>query len=431
MGTCTDHGHMGQTVHPGRAPRAQWRRRRGFALLAVGSLAAAPFLTGCSSSVAAASTSLRGVLAATVVHSDGTTRPALDGLTLKPGDVVRTGPGGRAELVTRSRVVYVGSQASVQVVDGAHQVLRLGSVVANAQRGAPALDIEVGSLDVHTPSGSAIRAERSVTSRVGALAGPSQVTTSAGRRLTIDPLHQAMVGGDSLPDSTTPLRLTDDDGEARAVPDLVRDDETLNGLARGIDSTGPSTTRVVQASWSGPLTAPAGVDRSERLLPAVIAATGSAAGADARYQRAVDYRKAGGSWGVIARLLGVPAQSVVATLAAFEKSQPPGRIGSVAAVLASAGITSTGNGSHSGGNGTNSGNGGSGNDGGNGSGGSTPTPSPSSSGTVDQVLGTVNDTVGEVLSILPTPTPTPTPTRTSVLPVPVPSVSLPQLPIGH
>jgi len=311
---------------------------------------------------------------------------------------------------------------------------RLGGVVVNAQDGAPALDIEVGGLDVHTPSGSAVRAERSVTSRIGALAGPTEVTTSAGRRLTIDALHQAMVGGDALPDSTTALRLTDDDGEAHAVPDLVRDDETLNGLARGIDSTGPSTTRVVAASWSGPLTAPRGVGRSERLLPAVIAATGSPGGADARYRRAVDFRKAGGSWGVIAHLLGVPAQDVVATLAAFEKTQPPGRVGSVAAVLASAGLTGNAGGSHTGGNGGDNGGNGSGdnNNGGHGSGGPSPSPSPSPSGTVDQVIGTVNDTVGDVLSILPTPTPTPSSSRQTIqLPVPVPSVNLPQLPTGH
>jgi hypothetical protein len=423
---------MGQTVHPGR-------RVRGLALLAIGSLVATPFLTGCSTSGAAASTSLRGVLAATVLHSDGSTGPALDGLTLRPGDVVRTGADGRAELVTRNRVVYVGSQAAVQVVDGAHQVLRLGGVVANAQHGAPALDIEVGGLDVHAPTGSAVRAERSFTSRIAALAGPTEVTTSAGRRLTVDALHQAMVGGDALPDSTTPLRLTDDDGEAHAVPDLVRDDETLNGLARGIDSTGPSTTRVVEASWSGPLTAPRGVDRSERLLPAVIAATGSAAGADQRYSRAVDYRKAGGSWGVIAHLLGVPAQNVVATLAAFERTQPPGQIGSVAAVLASVSAAGNGAGGGSHGGGRDTGNNGGGQDtgttGGHGSGGPAPTPSPSSGGgTVGQLVGTVDNTVGQVLSILPTPVPTPTPTKTALpLPIPLPSVNLPLplLPSGH
>ena len=405
-------------------------------MLAAASLAATPFLTGCSTSVAASPTTLRGVLAATVVHTDGTSRPGIDGLKLQPGDVVRTGSAGRAELVTRDRVVYVGSQAAVQVVDGLHQVLRSGAVVVDAQQGTD-LDLDVASLDVSVPAGSATRAERSVTSRIAALVGSTGVRSTAGRRLTITALHQAMVGGDALPDSTTPLRLTDDDGEAHAVPALVRDDETLNGLARGIDSTGPSTARVITASAAfGALTAPPGVGRSDRLLPAVIAATGPSAGAHERYGRAVDYRKAGGSWGVIAHLLGVQAHGVVDTLAAFERTAPPGRIGSVAAVLATAGLrpdgTAIGSGRHdhsnSNGNGTDNGNG----SGDNGGGGSSPTPSPSPSGPVGSVVGTVNDTVGEVLSLLPTPSPSPTSkSSTPGLPVPVPSISLPPLPIGH
>jgi hypothetical protein len=175
------------------------------------------------------------------------------------------------------------------------------------------------------------------------------------------------------------------------------------------------------------------------LLPAVIAATGSAAGADQRYSRAVDYRKAGGSWGVIAHLLGVPAQNVVATLAAFERTQPPGQIGSVAAVLASVSAAGNGAGGGSHGGGRDTGNNGGGQDtgttGGHGSGGPAPTPSPSSGGgTVGQLVGTVDNTVGQVLSILPTPVPTPTPTKTALpLPIPLPSVNLPLplLPSGH
>jgi hypothetical protein len=413
---------------------------RGFALLAAGSLVAAPFLTGCSSSVASATTSLRGVLAATVVHTDGSSRPAINGLALHPGDVVRTGDGGRAELVTQKRVVYVGSDAAIQVVDGLHQVLRAGAIVADAQAG-PDLDLTVASLDVSVPAGSATRAERSVTSRIAALAGPTDVRSTAGRRLTIDVLHQAVVGGDALPDTTTPLRLTDDDGEAHAVPTLVRDDETLNGLARGMDSTGPSTARVITASADFTTQpAPSGVGRSERLLPAVIAATGSSSGAEQRYTRAVDYRKAGGSWGVIAHLLGVQARNVVATLAAFERTQPPGRIGSVSAVLASAGIAPDGGGTHATDGTRRTGGSRQGSDtadnGGQPSGGPSPSPSPSSSGPVGTVLDTVNDTVGDVLSLLPKPTPSPTqaahgPTLPVPLPVPLPSVSLPPLPIGH
>jgi len=402
------------------------------------SLAAVPFLTGCSTSVSAATTTLSGVLAATVVHSDGSTSPAVDGARLRPGDMVETGSGGRAELLTQGRVVYVGSGAAVQVIDGDHQVLRTGAIVADAQHG-PELHAQVAGLAVAIPAGTAVRAERSVTVRVAALAGRADVQSAAGRTLTIDGLHQTMVGGDALPDSTTPLRLTDDDGEAHAVPDLVRDDETLNGLARGIDSTGPSTARVVAASWSGPLTAPRGVGRSERLMPAVIAATGSTDGVHKRYDEAVAYRAAGGSWGVIAHLLGLRASSVVATLAAFEQTQPPGRVGSVAAVLASAGgpgITAArghGNRRPGGGNG---GGGNGNNGGGSNTGGSSPTPSPTPSS--GGVVGNLLNTVGEVVKQLPLPTPSPSPTRTVLpglpvptLPVPLPSVSLPLLQTPH
>src|ERR1700758_32094 len=116
---------MGQRPHPGRS----------LALCAAASLAAVPLLSGCGTSVSAASTTVEGVLSATIVHTDGTTRPAVDGLRLRAGDVVQTGSGGRAELITQSRVVYVGSQAAVQVVDGDHQVLRTGAMVADAQHG--------------------------------------------------------------------------------------------------------------------------------------------------------------------------------------------------------------------------------------------------------------------------------------------------------
>jgi len=185
----------------------------------------------------------------------------------------------------------------------------------------------------------------------------------------------------------------------------------------------------------GSLTAPTGVGRSDRLLPAVIAATGSAAGAHVRYDRAVGFRKAGGSWGVIAHLLGVRAQGVVATLAAFERTQPPGRIGSVAAVLATAGrgpANTSGPAGNNDGRGNNGNGNGNGDNGGNNGGGPSSSPSPSPSGPVDTVVDTVNDTVGEVLSLLPSPSPSPTRAAgTPTLPVPLPSVSPPPLPIGH
>jgi len=418
-----DHRHMGQSAHPGRTRAA---------IAAVG-VVVATTITGCSNSLASATTVLTAVVAASVVHADGSTAAAVDGLRLRPGDVVRTGAGGRAELVTRARHVYLGSQGSLQVLDGGHQQLRHGALVVDSQHGA-GLTLNIAGLDVTAPAGTALRAERSVTVRLGALAGGSHVVSATGRSLDLAELHQVVVGGDALPDRTTPLRLTDDDGESHAVPALVHDDQSLVGLARGIDGSGAATARVLTTAWHGPsIHAPAGVARSESVLPVVIAAAGPAAEAAHRYSSAVALRKAGGSWGVVAHLLGVGASRVVDELAVLQRTQKPGTLGNAQQILAAivdgagrSGGGGTAGGGGSGGNGNGGGGGGSGNGGGGGGGGGggdTPRPTPSPSST-QQPLDTVSQTVGQVLSLVPTPTSSPTgllPTNlTSPLPLPLP-----------
>jgi hypothetical protein len=375
---------------------------------------ASTVVTGCGSPLSAATTTLGGVVDARVVHSDGAVVAAVDGLRLRRGDVVRTGAAGRAELRTRGRVVYEASDAAVQVLDGARADLRHGAVVIDAQHG-PRLSLSVAGLRVAAPAGSALRAERSVTVRIAALAGDADVDSGTGRHLDVGALTQAVVGGDALPDSTagSPLRLTDDDGEARSVPLLVRDDLALDALATGIDSTGNSTVRVVTAAWHfGLAPLPTGVADSEQVLPVVIAA---AAGGDtaAHYGDAVQLRQNGASWGVVAHRLHTTSSAVLTALSAFEKGVAAGQVGSVPAALAflAGGASSAGQGSGSGGRhpGT--------------SGGArspTAQPSPSPSGSPDVVGGTID----QVLKLLPTPLPTPSPTSTSLLPV-----QIPQLPV--
>src|SRR4051794_9950355 len=408
-----DYRHMGQSAHPGRTRAA---------IAAVG-VVAATTMTGCSSSLASATTVLAAVSAASVVHADGSTAAAVNGLRLHPGDVVRTDPGGRAELITRARHVYLGSQASLQVLDGEHQQLRHGAMVVDAQHGS-GLSLRVAGLEVDAPAGAALRAERSVTLRLGALAGTSRVLSATGRSPDLHALHQGVVGGDALPDVTTPLRLTDDDGESHAVPVLVHDDESLIGLARGIDGTGAATARVVTASWRGPSTrTPAGVARSERVLPVVIAAAGPAAAAVHRYRSAVALRTAGASWGVVAHMLGVGASRVVDELAALQRTQAPGTIGNVQQVLAAiaAGAGLAGGGQRTGGpQDSGNGSGSSGGKGGGGGGHPQPTPAPSPTPQPPRPPGPTRNQVRS-----PRPPPTPTPTGllpgsiTSPLPLPL------------
>lgn len=411
---------MGQTAR-NRSNLASGRARatRGGAVLAGIGVLASTVLTGCGSSLSAATTTLAGVVDAKVVHTNGSVVTAVNGLRLRRGDVVRTGPAGRAELRTRGRVLYEGSDAAVQVLNGARADLRHGALVVDAQHG-PGVTLSVAGLAVATPAGAAVRAERSVTVRIAALAGDTGVDSGTGRHLSVPALTQAVVGGDALPDSTSasPLRLIDDDGEARSVPLLVRDDLGLNSLAAGIDSTGDSTVRVVTAAWHSALDQmPSGVAGSEQVLPVVIAA---ASGGDvaAHYDVAVQLRRQGASWGVVAHRLHTNAAAVLAALSTFEKGAATGQVGTVPAALAflAGGSSPTGQT----GGGTNPG-GGQSSGGGSGSS-PRPQPSPTASGSPDVVGGTID----RVLKLLPTPVPT----VTSLLPVPVPSlpVTLPSLP---
>src|SRR3954453_15166830 len=323
---------MGQTARNRVKPTSR-SSRAGAVALACGLLVAGT-VTGCGSPLSAATTTLHGVVDASVVHANGAVITAVNGLRLHLGEVVRTGPHGRAELTARGRVINEGSDAALQTIDGASVDLRHGAVVVDAQHG-PGLSMSLAGLQVSTGSGSAVRAERSVTVRLGGLAGSVAVDSQTGRHLQITPLSQAIVGGDALPDSTTdsPLGLTGDDGEHNAVPPLIRDDLALGSLADGIYSTGDSTVRLVTAAWHSGLEAlPTGVARSEQILPVVIAA---AAGGDAKsaYDTAVALRRHGASWGVVAHRLHTTSAAVLTALSAFEKGAATGQVGTVTAAL--------------------------------------------------------------------------------------------------
>jgi len=395
---------MGQTAHPGRAG------------LLVCALIAAVALTGCGESVASATTTLTGLLPdrdVRVVHANGQVVAGVNGLRLHRGDVVRTGPGARATLVTRSRHVYEGADAAVQIVDGATEVLRQGSVVVDAVHG-PGLRLSVAALTVDTAAGSATRAERAVTLRVGTLVGSTEVASDTGQQLRLGALSQIVVGGDALPGTSSPLRLTDDYGETHAAPDLIRDDKALVYLAAGVDSTGAQTVKTVTASWTGQLEKPpAGVARSEQLLPVVIAAAGHPKDAQQRYGDAIGMRKAGGSWGVVAHRLHTNSDAVLAAFDRLNHFIATGQVGTIPAALdllagdGSGGSDGSGDGSDGGGG-----------DGGGGNPTASPTPTPSDT----SLSGTVQDTVNKILKLLPSSTPTP------VVSVPLPS--LPAVPLG-
>jgi hypothetical protein len=308
--------------------------------------------------------------------------------------------------------------AVIAVVDGAHQQLRTGTAVYDAVHGDGLL-VDIAGAELMVPDGSAIEAQRSVAVQVGALAGPAQLTSSAARQVTVRPLTQAVLNGDALAASTSPLHLSDSAGEARAVPALVDADQRLKALASGIDASGPAEASVISAAWHGPTAPiPTAASRSEHVLPIVIADATSigATTADQRYQSVVSWRRSGGSWGVVLAYLKGSPSKVEATLSSLQKGQPNGQLGGQVTVLAGgAPHAPTGNShqqnpsppSHPTAPPTSSGPGGPPTH-------PTPTPTPSK-GPIKKVLGTVGGTVGGVVGIVKTLLPKPKSTKSGLL----------------
>jgi hypothetical protein len=314
-------------------------RRTGRSALAQGVVALAVMAAGVvvvvtddSTPVANAETVLGVVKNARIVSPSGSSRIASAGDRLVTGEVITTGRHGSAQVITRQRTTFLGGLGALVVVNGGQQKLRTGTAIIDALNG-PKLDLDLSGTLVKIPAGSAVEAARGVSTQVGALAGPAALTSASGRRLVLPALSQAVLSGDAVPAATTPLHLTDSAQEARVVPKLVADDLALKTLARGIDTTGRSTARIVEASWEGTSQpVPDRVNRSERVLPVLIADSTHGGSAQQRYDSAVAWRAQGGSWGVVLHLLSGRAAQVESTLAALQRAgQSPGRIGSVQA----------------------------------------------------------------------------------------------------
>ncbi|HEX8001559.1 MAG TPA: hypothetical protein VF519_02575 [Mycobacteriales bacterium] len=326
-------------------------------VLGAAALVAAASLTACSD-VRDETVTLSGVRDAVVV-SGGTERTASDGAELRKGDRVRTGTGGTATLVVRDRRVLLAGSTEVAVPDGATVELARGGLLVDHRRG-PGVTVRAGDTTVDQIGDGALRVERRFSVLVAAFSADSRVRTTTGQRLTLDPLHQVAVAGRALPRAAVPLQLRHDDWERTVIGPVVADDTRLNALAASLDGPGAP---VVPAS----LRPAAGARTSDTVLSEAIGRAARKSAAEAR-----TLRSQGGSWGVVAALLGTSAVDVGTTLAAVLRGE-----------LA-------------------------------------PAPSSSSSPTSGVVAG---GSPRPVTSSRPQPGPTPTPTRTGGGQTPKPSTS--------
>ncbi|MGZ6791659.1 MAG: hypothetical protein ACXVFV_01810 [Mycobacteriales bacterium] len=265
---------------------------------------------------ASAATTVASVRNAVIRLADGTERTAAVGDRLPRGAQLRTGTDGGAQLSTAGREVYVGALSTVDVRDGVSQSLERGQVMVDARRG-PRLSLATRAGDVTAASGALVRVETlAVFLRTGVFDGAADVTP-LGRRLTtpVPALHQVQVPYAGTPGPVTALALRDDRWEARLAADLVGADQDLTRLADSLG--GASGAALVTAAPAALRTTPAapGAARGEQAL-AVALAQAATVGSDPADTLATisSARGYGGSWGVIAALVGARVTAVSALL---------------------------------------------------------------------------------------------------------------------
>ncbi|HVF21281.1 MAG TPA: hypothetical protein VNA14_13725 [Mycobacteriales bacterium] len=257
---------------------------------------------------------LRAGAGVTVTTPGGVARSAVDGETLPNDAVVSTAAGATATLDVRDRLVLLAPETTVAVPDGSSASLRRGSILIDRRRG-PGLTLDAGAVTLDEVDEGAVRVDRGFSVRVTVLSGGVRATTS-DRRLEITRLRQVAVAGRALPDRPTPVRLTGDDWERLVIPAVIAADAELTQIARGIDGdrrlADAARTQLLPAVYREPLAQlPTDAGRSEALLPVAIGlAVDASMVSDARALRAE-----GGSWGVVASLVGARTAAVSARLA--------------------------------------------------------------------------------------------------------------------
>lgn len=282
-------------------------------LLAVVLLAAVATAGLRGSTASAPTVLLRGALVA--ASAQAAPQAVRAGDPVPRGAVLTAGSGG-AVLRTRDRDTWLSAGAVARVLDGARQELQSGSAVVDARRG-PGLVLSTGAAAVTATDGSLARVESGPLVRVGSYRGDVRVQP-VGRRATarVDRDHQLQVPAGSLPGPVTPLVLTPGDAAERAlVPELVAADEALAGFSSRL-ATG-TWADAVQASFRTDVAAApdpaAGAPAGDRALAYLVArATGGPLAA--RYAQVGGLRADGGSWGVIADLVGARVAQVSAQL---------------------------------------------------------------------------------------------------------------------
>lgn len=410
---------------PGQDGRAATGWVVGISVLLAGVLLSAIGVAALRGGTAAADTVLARGADAVLALADGSSRAAVEGERVPRGATVRAGRTG-AELATRGRVVHLGADTAVTVLDGARQVLRAGFVLVDSSD-SPGLELQGSAATVTTADGSLVRVDGGSLTRVGVLRGGAADVRATGRRASaeVPTYFQVQVATGGLPGSITPFVLTPGDSYERLLAaDLVGADEDLNALGSRLDAGGEAG-RVVLAAVQEELTAGTGPEAPLTYLVARAARKGGPSVPD-RFSTVASLRSEGGSWGVVAAIVSAPVGGVSSALdVLLDPGSEPVLAGGPPEIDLGEALDLNGGGEGAG-TGEGDGDGGAEEPGAAPSpaprptgGGGAPSPAPSPTpGLLDPVTTVVDDVVGTVLDLI---TPSSAPARSSTSPSPTAS----------
>jgi len=321
----------------------RWRRVRAALATAV-VLGCAAGLGACGPQRGDAVTVLTAASGAFVADPAGVEHPALEGERLRAGERVRS-TTGRPVLGTGGRRTTLAPASALVLTAPSEYALSFGALVLDRRRG-PAVVLHAGQVQISELGRTAVRVERGFSVRVAVYGGGGAAVRVAARGRALPALSEVIIPGASLPAQPAPLALRDDLLDVVADPPLVADDVALRRRADGLDGPGGAVVatglraalpRVLPAA----LVAPNGsAALSERVLPVAIATSARGSRPAQAYDTVRSIRSAGGSWGVIAALVGAPLGAVEGAITALADAVPaPAGADPAGAAAAAAGAT--------------------------------------------------------------------------------------------
>jgi hypothetical protein len=240
---------------------------------------------------------------------------------IEPGDRIRTGPGGRAELrLEGERRIELAPDSRVDVVDTASVDGVGGSLLAAAEDGDD-LSIGFGTVAARTNAGRFRVDLGTGSSRVGVYEGSASIVAPGETAERIERYFEAEVAGNDRTLEARPLQIDEGDAwDQFHLDDVFLLDERITQLGNGL-ATQLGGARPGRGYFSDLVDAPVNfIDTylQREGVPDVLIgftiARNTTSPLAAAFEESFDYRNQGGRWGLIARIMSARENRLVAQL---------------------------------------------------------------------------------------------------------------------